>query len=129
VSLRGIRLIVFLAEMNELQLWGADVGNAYFEAKTKEKFYIFGSPEFGSHEGHSLVIDCALYGLRSSGLCWHQRFSDTLKSMGFTPSEAEADIWMRESCGMYVCTAVHVDKFFDYSQQSQLYIPNTSRET
>lgn len=29
VSLRGIRLIVFLAELNGLELWGADVGNAY----------------------------------------------------------------------------------------------------
>jgi len=37
VSLRGIRLVVFLAELNNLQLWGADVGNAYLEAKTKEK--------------------------------------------------------------------------------------------
>jgi hypothetical protein len=28
VSLRGIRLVVFLAELNGLNLWGADVGNA-----------------------------------------------------------------------------------------------------
>ena len=42
VSLRGIRLVVFLAELNALKLWGADVGNAYLEAKTKEKVYIIG---------------------------------------------------------------------------------------
>jgi hypothetical protein len=66
VLLQGIRLIVFLAELKKLQLWGADVGNAYIEATTKEKFYIVGGPELGSLEGHSLVIDCALYGLRSS---------------------------------------------------------------
>jgi hypothetical protein len=89
VSLRGIRLIVFLAELNSLQLWGADVGNAYLEAKTKEKVYIVGGPEFGSLHGHTLIIDRALYGLRSSGLCWHQRFSDVLRSMNFTPSKAE----------------------------------------
>jgi hypothetical protein len=88
VSLRGIRLIVFLAELNKFQLWGADIGNAYLEATTKEKVYIVGGPEFGPLEGHSLVIDCALYGLRSSGLCWHQRFSDVLRFMGFTPSKA-----------------------------------------
>jgi hypothetical protein len=51
-----------------LQLWGADVSNAYLEATTKEKDYIVGGPDFGSLEGHSLVIDCALYGLRSFGL-------------------------------------------------------------
>jgi Reverse transcriptase (RNA-dependent DNA polymerase) len=109
VSLRGIRLIVFLAELNKLQLWGADIGNAYLEATTKEKVYIVGGPEFGSLEGHSLVIDRALYGLRSSGLCWHQRFSDVLRSMCFTPSKAEADIWMRENDGLYEYIAVYVD--------------------
>jgi hypothetical protein len=34
VSLRGIWLIIFLAEVNKLELWGADVGNAYLEALT-----------------------------------------------------------------------------------------------
>jgi hypothetical protein len=109
VSLRGIQLIAFLAELNKLQLWGVDVGNAYLEATTKEKLYILGGPEFGSLEGHSLVIDRALYGLRSSGLCWNQRFSDVLRSMGFTPSRAEADILMRENNGLYEYIAVYVD--------------------
>jgi Reverse transcriptase (RNA-dependent DNA polymerase) len=56
-----------------------------------------------------LVIDWALYGLRSSGLCWHQQFSDVLQSMGFTPSKAESDIWMRENKGVYEYIAVYVD--------------------
>jgi hypothetical protein len=109
VSLRGIRLVVFLAELNDLQLWGADVGNAYLEAKTKEKVYIIGGPEFGTLEGHTLLIDKALYGLRSSGLCWHQRFADVLRSLGFTQSKAESDIWMRENEGLYEYIAVYVD--------------------
>ena len=29
VSLRGVRVVAFLAELNELELWGTDVGNAY----------------------------------------------------------------------------------------------------
>ena len=33
VSLCSVQLIVFLAELNGLELWGADVGNAYLEAK------------------------------------------------------------------------------------------------
>jgi hypothetical protein len=60
-SLRGIRLFVFLDELNNLELWGADVGNAYLEAITKEKVYIVGGPEFGSLEGHTLLVDKALY--------------------------------------------------------------------
>ena len=32
VSIRNLRLAKFLAELNDLELWGADVGNAYLQA-------------------------------------------------------------------------------------------------
>jgi Reverse transcriptase (RNA-dependent DNA polymerase) len=104
-----IRAIVFLAEFNQLELWGADVGNAYLEALTKKKVYIIGGPEFGDLAGHTLLIFKALYGLRSSGLCWHQCFSDVLQTIGFVQSKVESDIWMRESNGLYEYIAVYVD--------------------
>ena len=56
-----------------------------------------------------MLIDRALYGLRSSGLCWHQIFSDVLRPMGLVTSKAEADICMRESNGLYEYIAVYVD--------------------
>ena len=68
VSLRSLRLVLFLAELNKLQVWGADIGNAYLEAKTKKKVYAIGDAGFGDLNGHTLVIDKALYGLKSSGL-------------------------------------------------------------
>ena len=71
VSLRSLRLVIFLAELNKLELWGADIGNAYLEAHTKEKVYIIDGKGFGKLEGHTLVINKALYGLKSSGLRWH----------------------------------------------------------
>ena len=37
VSLKGLRLVLFLAELNGLQAWSTDIGNAYLEAKPKEK--------------------------------------------------------------------------------------------
>jgi hypothetical protein len=42
VFLHGIQLVIFLAELNQLEFWGTDVGNAYLEALTKEKVYIIG---------------------------------------------------------------------------------------
>jgi Reverse transcriptase (RNA-dependent DNA polymerase) len=63
----------------------------------------------GSLDGHTLLIDKALYGLRSSGLYWHQRFADVLRAMGFSPCKADANIWMRESNGLYEYIAVYVD--------------------
>ena len=101
--------MTFLAELNGLLLWSTDIGNAYLEATTKEKVCIIAGPEFGSLEGHLLLIHKALYGLRSSGLRWHERFADTLRSMGFFPSKAEDDIWMRPSGSTYEYIASYVD--------------------
>jgi hypothetical protein len=56
VSLRGFRLVVFLAELNGLELWATDIGNAYLEAKTREKLVIIAGEEFGELAGHLLVI-------------------------------------------------------------------------
>jgi hypothetical protein len=88
VSLRGILLIIFLSQLNEFELWVTNVGNAYLEATTKEKVHIVGGPEFGDLTGHKLVIYKALYGLRSSGLCWHRRFADVLRSFDFVPCKS-----------------------------------------
>jgi hypothetical protein len=109
VSLRGIRTLVFLAELNGLQTWSTDIGNAYLEAETKEKVYFIAGPEFGDLAGHTLIIVKALYGLRSSGARWHDRFADCLRDMGFLPSKAEPDIWMRQNGNVYEYIGVYVD--------------------
>ena len=92
VSIRNLRLAMFLAELNNLELWGADDGNAYLQALTREKLYIVGGPEFEELQGHVLVMYKALYGTRSGGACWHDKFFDILHDMGFKPSKADPDI-------------------------------------
>ena len=46
VSLRSLRMVVFLSQLNNLEIWAADVGNAYPEAYTDEKLCIIAGPEF-----------------------------------------------------------------------------------
>ena len=109
VSLRGVRIVIFLAELNGLKIWQTDVGNAYLEATTEEKVYVIAGPEFGEKEGHIFVINKALYGLKTSGKRWHERFSDVLREMGFIPCKAEPDIWMRDMGDHYEYIAVYTD--------------------
>ena len=66
VSLRSMRIALLVGELNGLTPMVGDVGNAYLEAKTKEKVYFIAGPEFGELEGHTLIIYKALYGLRLS---------------------------------------------------------------
>ena len=109
VSLRGLKISLFLAELNKLEAWATDVGNAYLEAYTEEKLYIVAGPEFRVREGHTLVITKALYGLKSSGLRWWERLSEILNDLGFTASKAEDDIWMRDKRSHYEYIVRYVD--------------------
>ena len=87
VSLRILRLAMFLAELNDLQLYGVDIGNAYLQALTKEKLYIVAGPEFEELQGHVLVVYKALYGTRSGCACWYDKLFDIFQQMGFKPSK------------------------------------------
>ena len=97
VSLRNLRLAMFLAELNGLQLWGADVGNSYLQALTKEKLNIVAGPEYEELQGHALVVHKALYGTRTGGARWHDKCFDILQQMDLKPSRADPDIWMKLS--------------------------------
>ena len=89
VSLRILRMVVFLSQLNNLEIWGADVGNAYLEAYTDEKLCIIAGPEFKELQGHLLIMIKALYGTHSGGARWHDRLFDILQELDFKPSKAE----------------------------------------
>ena len=64
---------MFLAEPTNLELWGADAGHAYnLQALTREKLYTMGGPE-----------------------CWHHKSFEILHQMGFKPSRADPDTWIK----------------------------------
>mmetsp|Transcript_46454 Transcript_46454/g.113150 ORF Transcript_46454/g.113150 Transcript_46454/m.113150 type:complete len:229 (-) Transcript_46454:50-736(-) len=112
VSLRSLRFMVFLAELNELATWATDVGNAYLEAYTSERVAIIAGSEFGEKlEGHTQIIRKALYGLKLSRKMWYQRFADCLRNEGFAPCCADPCVWMRlnKERDVYEYIAVYVD--------------------
>ena len=88
MALGHLWLVIFLGELKNLELWGADIGNAYLEAYTHEKLFIIAGPEFEEVEGFILIFNKALYGLKSSGKRWVERFYDIIKDMGFMTSKA-----------------------------------------
>ena len=105
--LSEIRLVLFLVELNSLESQSTDIGNAYLEAKTKEKVYAIARKEFSDFKGCVLLISKVLCRLCSLGLYQHKRLTDCLKSIGFFPCEMEPGIWIRDCGGDYECIAVH----------------------
>ena len=104
-------MVVFLSQLNDLEIWGADVGNAYLEAYTDEKLCIIAGQEFKDLQGHLLIMIKALYGTCSGGARWHDRLLDILQELNFKPSKADPDVWMRPEPGgtCYEYRAVYVD--------------------
>jgi hypothetical protein len=108
VSLRTLRLAMLLGELNGLKLMVGDITSAYLMALTQELIFFKAGPEFMEKAGHLMVVRKSLYGLRTSGKAWHDLLFDTLSDMGFKPSLADPDIWMRSNgrCYEYVCSYV-----------------------
>ena len=99
VSLRNLSLAIFLGKLNNLDIWGADIGNAYLEALTDEKLYIV-ADKFQELEGYLLIFLKALYGLKSSGKRWAELIHGVLRDMKFTPSKTDPCIWLRKASNL-----------------------------
>ena len=103
--------MIFLGKLNNLDIWGADIGNAYLEAFTDEKLYIVAGPEFQELEQYILIFLKALYGLKSSGRLWAEVIHNILRDIEFLPSKADSCIWLRKAPNLrcYEYIAVYVD--------------------
>ena len=123
VSLRSLRMVVFLSQLNGFEIWGADVGNAYLEAYTDQKLCIIAGPEFMELQGHLLIMIKALHGTHSGGARWHDRLFDILQELKFKPSKADPDVWMRPEPGgtCYEYIAVYVDDLAIASKDPQAF--------
>ena len=75
----------------------------------QENVYFIAGPEFGPLQGHTMKIIKALYGLRSSGLHFHEHLSSVLQNFGFIHSYADPDVWMHDAGDCYEYIVVYVD--------------------
>ena len=108
-TLRSLRIVVFLADLNGLNLMQGDIRNAYLESYTQEKVYFVVGPEFGQEVGHTFIIDKALYGLHSSGLRFHEQLSKVLRTSEFRWSKVDPDLWMRDVGDVWEYIVIYVD--------------------
>ncbi len=109
----SVRLLDLVAAHTGLSVLTGDIGNAFVQAETKEKVYCVCGPEFGDRMGCIALIKKALYGLTTSAERYRKLFADFLRSLGFTPTRYDRDVWMRmrESHDGYDYICTHVDDF------------------
>ena len=96
VSWESVRIAFLIAALKELEVWAADIQNAYLIVSTKEKVWFIAGDEWGEHAGKPVIIMRTLCGLKSSGQAWRNFLVDVLKNtLGFTSSLADPDVWYK----------------------------------
>ena len=107
-----------MAKLNDLLVCAGDIGTAYLNARTNEKLFIIAGPEFGPDlAGKRLIIDKALYGLKSSGARFHKLTTTVFRKMGFIASKADPDLLIKRcDDGHYEYIAWYVDDVIAFSK-------------
>jgi hypothetical protein len=96
VSRDSVRIALTYAALNELDVFAADVQNAYLQAPSSEKHYIICGKEFGEqNEGRVALIRRALYGGKCAGRDYWLHMRSCMEYLNFTSCKADADVWMR----------------------------------
>ena len=120
VELETVRTAFIARELYDLEVITADIASAYIQADTCEKVYTIAGPEFGiKWKGKKVAITKALYGLKASGGMWHQKLADNLRNMGFRPSQADFDLWIRECTDHYEYIAVITDDLLIFTRNPE----------
>jgi hypothetical protein len=124
----SVRLIDLISHRDNLTLKHGDVGNAFITAPCMEKIYSRATPEFGERSEAIVILNKALYGLRTSGRAFRNTFADFLRQLGFVATRYDRDVWMRLRDSKdgydYICT--HVDDFKVAARDPDIWIQQIS---
>ena len=67
-----------------------------------------GGAGFGPElQGRVMLVLKSLYGLTTSAARWHEELSNTLRGMGFKPTKADHDLWIKD-CGTHYWYLLYV---------------------
>jgi hypothetical protein len=122
VSRESVRIALLVAALNDLDVMGADILNAYLSARTTENIWTILGAEWGADAGHLALIIMALYGLKSSGATYRNHLASYLrKELKFHSCLADPDVWLclaRRQDGeeYYEYILVYVDNLLTISE-------------
>ena len=112
----------------KLNMMTCDVSNAFPTAPTKEKVFGTAGPEFGEREGCMIEVQRAMYGLAGSARAFADFLADSIRELGFRPSRADPDLWIKSMPYGYDYIATHVDDLIVVSKTPQEYIATIEQE-
>ena len=97
MSTDSVWIMLTIAALINLDILACDIQNAYLTVECRKWLWIVAGPEFGSEYSKIMLFKKVLYILKSDGAEFRSHLSETLDAMGYKPSYADPDVWIRES--------------------------------
>ena len=96
VSRESVHIALTYAALNDLDVFAADIWNAYLQASSSQKDYIICGPEFGVENiGQTALIHHALYGGKAAGRDFRNHLRSCMEFLNFKSCLADPNVWMR----------------------------------
>ena len=96
VSRESVRIALTYASLNGLQVFAADIQNAYLQAPSSQKDYIICGSEFGLENiSKRALIHRALYGGKAAGRDFRNHLRNCMNHLQYKSCEADPDVWLR----------------------------------
>ena len=92
VSRESVCIALTYAALNELDVFAANIWNAYLQALSSQKDYIICGPEY---IGRTALIHCALYGGKAAKRDFRNHLFSCMEFLNFKSCLADPDVWMR----------------------------------
>ena len=111
VRFESIRTVIALSVQRGLKLHQMDVTAAFLNGELEDEVYMKQPEGFEVKGKEHLVckLNKSLYGLKQSSRCWNSVLDEHLKSIGFTQTESDPCIYVKEEDGDTLIVAIHVD--------------------
>ena len=96
VSRESERIALTYTALNDLNVFAADIQNAYLQATSSQKDYIICGPEFGVENiGLTALIHRALYGEKAAGRDFRNHLCSCMEFLNFKSCLADPNVWIR----------------------------------
>ena len=96
VSRESVWIASGYAALNGLDVFAANIRNAYLQAPSSRRDYIICGPEFGiENVGKVALIHQALYGGKTVGNDFRNHLRSCMSHVGFASCPANPDVWMQ----------------------------------
>mmetsp|Transcript_1854 Transcript_1854/g.3801 ORF Transcript_1854/g.3801 Transcript_1854/m.3801 type:complete len:166 (-) Transcript_1854:1392-1889(-) len=124
VSRETVRIAFTYGTLNDLEVFAANIQNAYLQALCSQKCYTICGPEFGAkNTGKYAIVKRSIYGTKSAGVDFCNHLCDCMHHLGFESCLADPDLWMhpairKDGTAYYEYLLLYVDDVLAISEHS-----------